>query len=696
MAQRFGGSIGLQSVDWLIEGLRDKESDEGQGVCAFAPRPISHLELKDFRSFEKAEVNLSPVTLVHGANGSGKTSICEALELIWSGQTQRMPSGADPAHFARHLKREGSKGPGDFVIRYPSGNEVVSDDLVELTSVEEVASVPLGRTILAQHVLTEMASGSPKERFEAFLRTSGLALPELGDRIDRLRRAMYDEANHALGEVGIESMAAVNRNALEHLGRFLCSGFAEELMSVDELEGAADSLYAVSDGSFAQERPLVSSKLRSLLTEVDSAFGGVGENLGEGRDPSPQVDAALAALRAAADDLRGTADPLRRLAQQIASSALDQKNDQATPEAFQSPVPAEAVAQWLAHIRGVERSTEALEDLSKSIDDDRWLGRLKGFTDALRAALGVSALDELEALTSEHRPAAVGISSITQELSPLLLSEAGFSQAPSPSPVVIAALEELHTRLAEYAAHLDELASRLAAHPARLFVSRAARVMPALFRFELVRELTSRRGALVRAQETLVNQLLDERLFPVVQELVACLTRFEWYFHPLQMRAEGDGLHLTGLATKDPDLDIRFLLNEAERVAVGIAWFLALHVLQLPAERRVLVLDDPASGFDGMNKAAFLATLRAVVHLLEPEQLLITTHDDALAALLEQELAPVEAWPTEFGHLRCRRTRSAASVVEPWPETGASRTSTNLAGELRVLGLGTERSSARA
>jgi hypothetical protein len=200
----------------------------------------------------------------------------------------------------------------------------------------------------------------------------------------------------------------------------------------------------------------------------------------------------------------------------------------------------------------------------------------------------------------------------------------------------------------------------------------------------------------VRAQETLVNQLLGERLFPVVQELVACLTRFEWYFHPLHMRAEGNGLHLTGLATGDDTQDIRFLLNEAERTAVGIAWFLALHILQPPTDRRVLILDDPASGFDEMNKAAFLATLRSIVHLLEPKQLLVTTHDDTLAALLEQELAVVEGWPSEFGQLRCRRTNSATSVAEPWPEAEIPRQPTDLDSELRALGFRAGHSPSRA
>jgi wobble nucleotide-excising tRNase len=55
---------------------------------------------------------------------------------------------------------------------------------------------------------------------------------------------------------------------------------------------------------------------------------------------------------------------------------------------------------------------------------------------------------------------------------------------------------------------------------------------------------------------------------------------------------------------------------------VGVAWFLALHLLQPAERRRVLVLDDPTSGFDTVNRGGFIATLRAFARLTRPEQLL--------------------------------------------------------------------------
>jgi wobble nucleotide-excising tRNase len=117
------------------------------------------------------------------------------------------------------------------------------------------------------------------------------------------------------------------------------------------------------------------------------------------------------------------------------------------------------------------------------------------------------------------------------------------------------------------------------------------------------------------------------------------------------------------LATKREDLDARLVLNAAEGAALGIAWFLALHMLQ-PAERRqVLVLDDPVSLFDGPNLAAFISTLRAYARLTKPEQVVIATHDDVVAAMLAEELSPIEGWPESVSLLRCERDRNDRSVI---------------------------------
>ena len=105
------------------------------------------------------------------------------------------------------------------------------------------------------------------------------------------------------------------------------------------------------------------------------------------------------------------------------------------------------------------------------------------------------------------------------------------------------------------------------------------------------------------------------------------------------------------------------VLNSAERTVLGIAWFLALHMLQPEERRRVLVLDDPTSGFDAANQAGFTSTLRAFIRLTKPEQVAIATYDDAIAALLAEELAEVGGWPQSLARVRFQRDTNDRSYA---------------------------------
>jgi len=160
---------------------------------------------------------------------------------------------------------------------------------------------------------------------------------------------------------------------------------------------------------------------------------------------------------------------------------------------------------------------------------------------------------------------------------------------------------------------------------------------------------------------------LDERLAPVVRELVAAIFRFDWYFKPLKMSTGSRSILLGGLATDREDLDARLLLNSAEQTVLGLAWFLALHMLQPIDRRQVLVMDDPTAVFDNANTAGFASTLRAFARLLRPKQVVVATHDDRVAAMLAEELAAVDGWPESVVRVRFRRDgRDCSEAMEDW------------------------------
>jgi hypothetical protein len=118
------------------------------------------------------------------------------------------------------------------------------------------------------------------------------------------------------------------------------------------------------------------------------------------------------------------------------------------------------------------------------------------------------------------------------------------------------------------------------------------------------------------------------------------------------------------------------LLNSAERTVLGLSWFCALHMLQPSDQRKVLVMDDPTAGFDNANTAGFTSTLRAFTRLLRPEQVVIATHDERVAAMLAEELAGVDGWPESVVRVRFSRDANDCSVAsQEWARDGERQVS---------------------
>ncbi len=677
LAKAFNPEVADESKERIWRVLREAP-DEVRELDDSVP-PIPRLALANFRSFRKDEVKIPAVAIVHGANGSGKTSICEALEILWAGRSQRIPEGVSAKTYEKHLRRHGQG------FHLEGSVEGRSDPL----TAEEITDLPrasLGRTVLPQEAVGKMAGSSPQERFRAFLLASGMQLPDFEERVTAIRKQVHEEANGVLAQAGLGRIRAVNAPGLETLEAALEADFAADLPADLELAGAVKALSRVSNGAFANQSPLQmdASQLHALVEAAESALRRVQRELEGAPDPAPAVEAAVRALNKEAENLTRRGVALQQLLDQLRIANAGEPDRDAVPPPT-PPVPPRAAARWLANVRGIEQSVSELDALKSEILDQLWQGRLQRYLEALRGAVDISSAKELEAIAEVEqgvlRPRARTVEPVPEQL----LRDAGFVRTPDCSPATIAAIGELQGRLVDFGSELGRLAGRLKNHPGPAFSARAPRILRALCDFELVRDIAQPTGAVTRARETLVSRLLDDRLTPLVRELVAAFVRFEWYFDaPLGVTVQKRKLMMHGLSTPDPDLDIRMLLNEAERTVIGIAWFLALHALQPKEQRAVLILDDPASGFDEVNKAAFVATLRSMLHMLRPKQFLITTHDDVLLGLLEEEFGEVGGWPAEVGVLRCKRQSDGSSICESSaPERPPEKT--DLARELRML-----------
>jgi AAA domain len=638
-----------------------------------APAPLAHIEIENFRSFTHATIDLAGATVIHGANGSGKSSIIESLELAWAGRSQRQPDDVQASEYARHLPRDGS---GEFAITTTASQD-------SITTVADAPRAELPRCVLAQESIASLVSSSPQDRYLQLLATTGLEIPDLKQRTGELVDAAKRDADAALTAAGLPRLARRDSDARKHLIAELGGSFAARLPSNGELVALERTLTDAAGDKFTP-REWEDHRATAALTRADTLIASVLDDpdldLSEALDDAQEVLRRLAAERQVAAHAAGRLlDALRiPVAPQLAATeAPSAKNAPRTP-----PLPAALAVRWLSHSRSVADAAAQFRTDAEGLAQKRWSNQLTAYADALQAAADAVPQAALEPLTHTARVSTPVRSTPERRVAGELYADAGFTAAPDTPQTILPALGELAGELQRHAGILHTLASELAKHPARRFAEHSQRVLAAVCHFELARSLR-REGPVMRASETLVGELLQDRLAPVLRELVAATVRFEWYFKPLQVPESTRSLVLGGLSTPRADLDARMTLNSAERHILGVAWFLALHLLQPPERRRVPVLDDPTSGFDTVNQAGFIATLRAFARLTRPEQLIIATQDDTLAAVLAEELASVDDWPHTATRIRCRRDAndmSTTSVLDLLPAQRSTAEETDMLG----------------
>jgi energy-coupling factor transporter ATP-binding protein EcfA2 len=597
------------------------------------------------------------VTILHGTNGSGKSSILEALELIWAGASQRRPPDVTASEYTQHLRRGGEK---DFELR-AKGRQAPSKPVTE---VSEPPRGELERAILTQEAGAAIVDRAPAERYTRLLHTTGLPVAELVADAHRLVEELRRDADAALAATGIGPLGPAKDGAA-HVRRFLTGEFLTRKPPGEELTRAEQALASVCEGAYSA-RSWDDGAASSALARVDALLDDIQPLLKPGTRVTTAIDDALAAVRALIPPRQQAAQALRELLER-----LEMQQDAPAPP---GPIPQELAVRWHSHAESLRDSATAFRSSADALPEP-WAGRLHGYALGLDMAVELAPLRELAKMigTAEDKSRA--------RPDEELYRAAGFSRPHGLTGSSLAAAEFLATALQDHADRLATLASELGRHPGRQWARHASHVLPTLCRFDLAQRLEQ---PIADASQEALGTLLQGRMYPVFRELVAAMVRFDWYFEPVQLEDEDGRLVFGGLATPRKDLDARLLLNSAERTVVGVAWFLALFLLQPAERRRVLVVDDPLAALDVTNRAGFVSTLRAFVRLLRPQQLIVATHDDAVAVVLAEELGPVDRWPAKVARTRCRRDTEDLSGVNA-PEI--TRRGAKLRVEIERLGL---------
>lgn len=643
-------------------------SEYEEGEDARPPWRVSQIELEHLRSFAKQNIDLQQVTVISGGNGSGKTSIIEGLELLWSRSSQRRPPDVKAKEYGDHLARGGD---GGFLVR-GTGRQA------DVTEVRDDPEAELSRAVLTQEAVARLASSSPKERMETLLAVTGLEVPELEPRTKEMLDAAKSKMNSALKDAGMSPLSTAGKTGLPHIEKELSANFTAEAPDWRAAAAAELALERLASGCYEAGDWSELADLIERLAKVDAAMNSVAADLASPADPSKTVKAIATEFRARAQGIQERVPALRALIKALGSpESAPRSHSEHEPW----PLSPQLAARWIAQADSVESSASALRGELDHVDDRRWHKELLRYVDALKAATGILPRKELEKMARALPPAP------RQSRPPVSVEQfeaAGFTRAPSRPDVLVEPLQELEATLRHLASALEELAGSMEKHPACAYGAHFERLLKVAAEYELARRLRRPGSPIQRASEDLLRSLLEGRLAPAWRELVAALVRFDWYFEPIIVTVAERKVVLGGLATKRADRDARLLLNASERGVVGLGWFLALHLLQPEDRRKVLVLDDPGSSFDIANQAGFVSILRAFVRLLRPAQLIVATHDEILASLLEEELGSVDGWPEAVSHLRCFRDEDDCSRV---CVQAAVKDSRSLDRELSILGL---------
>jgi energy-coupling factor transporter ATP-binding protein EcfA2 len=631
-------------ADELI-GDHDRSSDRPP------PEPVSHLRLHNFRSFVEADVPFGHINVIYGANGSGKSSVLEGLELLWANSSLRRPPGVTASEYQQHLPRGGD---GAFEV---SGT---TNDGRPIT-VADIADQPqsdLARCVLTQEGISSLVDSPPAERYASLLAVTGLEVPELEPRTKTLVDAAKRDADKALRDAGIKPLPRADTASIRHLHAALSRQFLAKVPGLEEVTVAETRLARAATSSYRPGEWMSNEDIEEVLRKAAEAIDSIRENLNDPPDVTGSLDNVINQIKRITTPIRERASNLETLNRAILQSESSQRVARPIPEE-PSALPPSVAARWLNHADALATASQQFQAEANQLKDPDWKRRLGSYADSLKALSQTTPRAELERLarrpiTSQPPPA--------REIDPQRWTDAAFEGAPANLTELRPLIAEVHAHLANRVDALETIVEELERHPARSYFSHSSRVVGALCRFELARVIR-RQGPIAQASEQLLSELLQGKLYPVVRELVAAIVRFEWYFEPLRITVEGQELLIGGLATPRSDLDARLLLNSAERTVVGVAWFLALHLLQPKDRRRVLIIDDAASGFDSVNRAGFGATLRSFIRIVRPEQVVLATHDEAVATLLFEELSPVDDWPREITKIKCSRDKSDASTT---------------------------------
>lgn len=690
---RFSGDTeAARLVSSLIADARESETSltAGGNLSRTAPKrqTLEQIEIKHFRnirhchlSFPKDAGRQTQAHVIFGPNGTGKTSIFEALCLSIGGTSRtwsRFTADADVESRTRDY-------PTSVLSPLKGADKpeiLLNGSAIQLSAGSNLDARVLDGSFLGQEDSREFLSDSSQNLGQRILKGYSTLADRLTDLAATRERAAKDEKSNWLRQHGLNASIKRRETRTQRLieGEIQKEGWAPSQSMLDWLESASLAIPALGDdgvrvatrwrawskqqnkiveqmatGALIGEANLVGAPLitwlnarnelliathtilsragsliatlRDRLANVDKELDAWGEWLSRQSKSSSSEDSEqtnllqqIEAARIKLLDLRNRISTIRKHA-----THLTQLREEFLPEWIRnSPNTCPTCGENHEKRGGIEQVVKeaeknTLEQLAALEKEDLVLSTDLSTLEARLAALGLCPV-------SEQRQ-----KDLQDLLRPFTKERTLLSYLQS-----IADRSDLKIRLKNAQTlpdvqnplpinQLEDAAKRLAERSLSLDAE-AERLWP------LPERWNSIVSALKKECDSIVARHLPETLQKVWLEIVAAMTSARWNLASRPIFQVKDQGRLTLGIEERPDTPARYLFNQAEQHIMGLAWFIVRYLTHGRFHNAVLVLDDPAQEMDQTTFRSFARFVQALLRLHETRRLTLQ-----LILLLHQE-----------------------------------------------------------
>jgi chromosome segregation protein len=639
---------------------------------------LSFIELQGFRGARNhLRIVLPPgLLVVTGRNGSGKSTICDAVEFALTGTLTKYVGGSERGEATEqymwwrgrasafdNFVRLGFKGlDKEFTVtRRPGSVELDGDvsaldtELCDLRMITREPLKQLARTsLIRDESIAELSVDQEETARFAFVRTA-LGADGLDEAVQRNKAITAGVKRHV--DAAMQEYARKRDDVTRLLADLTAArSVAQQQPDVVAADIAARELSEVVGEQTSQLLPMARQKLASWRRFSDTLLQAAGEleqiekekrsfTDGEMFVSLADASAQQEALTRALEEVIARRDEHLRMLREMESTETLRSRLATIYEAGRA-LGLRAGACPLCKTQQKEASFEqALADLAKELEGgDLAAANLRAQLRSLAAEVEHrrEELDSLGAMIAGWERQRNTLNAKQTRIAASVGAEAGETSS-----------DGIRERVGNGQVRIERLANAIAVLEASEAMDRIAALERQLNEARLSSEALQRRveqlesaaarsKALMAGIRRAVGEVTEERLAalePLLKDLYARLKpHAEWT--ELNYSVRGDLRKYLSLSVGD-GINPRYTFSSGQRRAIGLAFLLAVHLSRPWCRLKTLVLDDPVQHIDDFRSLHLVDVMSAMQKA--GRQIICAVEDEGLADLMCRRMATAEA-----------------------------------------------------